>query len=817
MPSLFNFRFTSILQYLELHTTDHRRCAVRQKVSVYLLLLQTLVLSICSGLGDSAEAQVPQVDYYANIMSVAPYWSSVSSRADGCQAWADYENNFYGNYLSNPRPGRWQDGAGSPPLSYGGTWSYSCIYRSVIQGNVNENDERWPLQGVCGDLSTAGNFILDIGSERCLCKSGYTSVANQCIQSCPSGQTLIQGVCHGGKGNGLQCMATTKLPISISNGNKYLQELIWQTVRGLNLSLAYNYYDNYSNLFGNRWRSPFDRKLQKDFDNAMIAFREDGRAFRFVLQGALWVSDSDINDQLQPVLNTGGQQTGWMYKVAADNSVESYDISGKLTSIQEKDGFTISLQYSDGTSGPGGDVYLNGRAANNAIAAGLLIDVRNSFGSSIRFRYGANDKVLQAIDPNNNIYQFSYDASQDLTGITYPDNKLRTFYYNEAAFTNGANLPGALTGITDENGVRFVNYTYDTDERAIDEVLPGAGTNTDHSHLTFDASTLSTSVTDSLGTVRVYAFQNVLGALKLISQSQPGGAGCGGASSNFTYDTNGNVASRTDFNGNKTTYTYDLSRNLETSRVEASGTLQVRTISTQWHPTYRLPVAIAEPLRLTTYSYDGSGNLLLKTIQATTDSNGSQSFNAQVTGTSRTWSYTYNQYGQVLTAKGPRTDINDTTTYSYDNSTGNLLTITNAAGQVTTLSNYDANGRVGMITDPNGIVTILAYYPRGWLQSKSARSADGSATQTTTYDYDGVGQLKNVTLPDNSTITYTYDDAHRLTDIADSLGNTIHYVLDPMGNRTDEQVKDMNGTLTRHISRLYDTLNRLQQVTGGVQ
>ena len=36
----------------------------------------------------------------------------------------------------------------------------------------------------------------------------------------------------------------------------------------------------------------------------------------------------------------------------------------------------------------------------------------------------------------------------------------------------------------------------------------------------------------------------------------------------LTYDANANVSSRTDFNGQKSCYAYDLSRNLETKRVE---------------------------------------------------------------------------------------------------------------------------------------------------------------------------------------------------------------------------------------------------------
>ncbi|MFC5474685.1 RHS repeat protein, partial [Paraherbaspirillum soli] len=253
---------------------------------------------------------------------------------------------------------------------------------------------------------------------------------------------------------------------------------------------------------------------------------------------------------------------------------------------------------------------------------------------------------------------------------------------------------------------------------------------------------------------------------------------------------------------------------LETSRVEASGTPQARTISTQWHSTFSLPVRIAEPKRVTTYAYDASGNLLSKTEQATSDATGAQGLAPTVTGSARTWSYTYNNLGQLLTATGPRTDVADKTTYAYD-SNGNLSTITNAVGQVTTLSNYDANGRVGSIADANGVTTQLSYSPRGWLTAKSV-SANGT-TETTSYSYDGVGQLTQVTLPNASTVNYSYDLAHRLTKIADSLGNSIVYTLDNMGNRISEQVKDPSGSLARQTSRVIDALNRLQQITGAAQ
>ena len=52
----------------------------------------------------------------------------------------------------------------------------------------------------------------------------------------------------------------------------------------------------------------------------------------------------------------------------------------------------------------------------------------------------------------------------------------------------------------------------------------------------------------------------------------------------------------------------------------------------------------------------------------------------------RTWTYTYDSYGRMLTAKGPRTDVNSTTTYAYYTCTtgsqcGQLHTVTDPGWQ----------------------------------------------------------------------------------------------------------------------------------------
>jgi len=529
--------------------------------------------------------------------------------------------------------------------------------------------------------------------------------------------------------------------------------------------------------------------------NDIAVRRAGGRVIYFSSSNSS-LPASDINDRITPRFENG-YPAGWTVINGDDDSIENYDATDVLVDSTSRNGQKTTYTYSN-ISTP----------ESIAPTQGLLLSIRDAFGSELKFTYDFRANLNTITDPAGQVYQYIFDANNNLLSVTYPDGKTKKYLYGEKSnIETGFALPLALTGVIDENDSRFSNYKYSGNSSVTSTELAG-GVN--RYTFTYPNRYRQTYITDPLGTVRSYLFSNYGGITKNISITQPSPTGSGWVSKTMVYDANGNISSSIDFNGNKTTFTYDMARNLELTRVDAAGTVNARTTTTAWHPTWRLPLKIAEPKRITTFIYDGNGNVLTRSIQASSDGTGAAGLSAALVGTARVWTYTYDSLGHLLTAKGPRTDVKDLTSYVYDEQ-GNLTSVTNALGHVTTFSNYDPHGHVGRVTDPNGLNTDYTYTPRGWLATRTVGS------EITSYTYDGVGQMTQVTLPDNSTISYTYDSAHRLTNIADSLGNKITYTLDAKGNRTAETVNDLNGILARKTTRVYDVLNNLKQQIGGEQ
>jgi RHS repeat-associated protein len=637
------------------------------------------------------------------------------------------------------------------------------------------------------------------------------------------------------------CKATFGNPIAAQNLVKHQAETLLSV--GGELSKFARIHYSYpapvpKSTFGAYWQPEYLRSLtarelgEAGVTTPRVILHKNSEMIIFRPSGSNWLPDADIQDRLTELKNTSGVRTGWTFYEAATETKETYDTSGRLMSILARNGVTVTLSYN---------------------VSGQLASVTDSFGRSVSYAYFASTtatgagNVASVTDHLGNTTSFAYDAKNNLTSVTYPGLAAKTFVYGEAVNTVNVPFDNALAGIVDENGVRFASFGYDNSSLAVStEYANGVNKYS----LSGNGYSTSTTITDPLGTQRTLTFASVLGAFRVTGVSEPCPSCGGSASQATTYDANGNIASKTDFNGNRTNYVFDLTRNLETSRTEAltstgATTPQTRTLTTVWHPTYRLPTKITESVtggnRITDFTYDASGNMLTRKVTAPKNDGSTGAAANDI----RAWTYTYNALGQVLTAKDP---LNKTTTTAYYPATdtvnnppqytkGDVQTITNAAGHVTTLNAYDKNGRPTQMTDANGLITTMSYHPRGWLTSRAVNN--GTTTETTTYTYDNVGQLTRVTMPDASTFFYAYDAAHRLVGMSDQAtgvtlpanpntantaliitpsnlsGNKILYTLDPMGNRIKEQHFDPSGALAKQKQRAIDSLNRLQQDVGG--
>ncbi len=478
---------------------------------------------------------------------------------------------------------------------------------------------------------------------------------------------------------------------------------------------------------------------------------------------ALFSGDPDTLSRLE--------QTGFGWQVIdPGDGIHKFDPSGRLIAVVDRSGRSHTYEYVEETT-----------------------IVTDQFGKSIEIVKNEDEQVISIKLPDGSMILYDYLAEGLIEKVTYSDNSFETYHYE--------NDVGLLTGITDERNIRHSTFTYNGRSAASSEHAGGVN------NTQFLRQYLQATITNSLGKITSHTFKFVQGAPKITTSKRWSSTYSAGSDSYYAYDSNGFVSREEDWEGNVTAYIRN-SRGLATSTTYAQGSPEEWTVNTQWHSQYRLPEIVTEPDRTITYNYSPYDN----------PNHSSMTVTDLLNGRSRVWSYTHNQYGQVLTMDGPRGDVTDVVTYTYNNCSsgagcGQLATMTNSLGHVTTFNSYDAHGYPLHITDTNGIETTMTYDLR---QRLTSITVDGQAT---TIEYELTGDIKRTTLPDGTFTEYVRDDARRLVAVFDGEGNRIDWELDNAGNRTVEIIKDPTGTIRKSLRTNYDELSRIRRMVyahGGV-
>ncbi|WP_190276429.1 RHS repeat-associated core domain-containing protein [Xanthomonas citri] len=600
-------------------------------------------------------------------------------------------------------------------------------------------------------------------------------------------------------------------PINMFTGNKYESAYDYHDPSGhLDFSRSYNSTEIRSNpttMMGPNWRHSYQRNLLIDsIDDGIVigASRPSGNQYIFRKAGTKWIADADVKEQLFDRMQDG-VSIGWTLVDTQDRK-ENYNPAGWLESIEYPDGDVVRLSY-DENGALEEAIDRRGRALKWH-AQGLYLE-ETEFPDETKARYSYINGLLASVAQID-----ALDRQISNVGYIY-DNALS---------------PSALTGIIDENGNRYATWSYDAIGQAI---------SSHHGDGKVDLFSVTRTnnkaiVSNPLGGSIEYSYQVQFGRAKLTGAQAKCPACIDGDYQQRLHDDAGYPKETIDFSGISQKTTYDT-RGLLIQKVEDANNVasKRRTLQTDWHPSFRVPTdrrtydASDILVARTSWTYNSRGQAL--TVSRTDPSGGPTRVTTQrYCEDSDIAAGNCSLPGLLLASDGARTDIADSTSYTYylaDDASctasastcphrkGDRWKITNALGQTTEYLAYDGAGRPLSIKDANGIVTDYTYHPRGWLTASKVRGADASSEaddRITRIDYWPTGLVKQITQPDGAFTAFTYDAAHRLTDITDNAGNTVHYTLDNAGNRVKEDTKDAAGTLKRTLSRVYNQLGQLK-------
>ncbi len=470
--------------------------------------------------------------------------------------------------------------------------------------------------------------------------------------------------------------------------------------------------------------------------------------------------------------------------VKSETTKVDYDGFGRVTKRTAADGTTFTT-YAYDTAG---------RVIRQVSASGIAAEQRaertvyDAFGDVIAKLGGEGDASLATTATPEQIaaaiaqygQRFVYDGLGQLTntldanptGAADQQHATRNFYDADGRLTFSVNAVGEVSELT-YNAMGQVTTQRSYGKRLEDPALLAglmdgskgqpelvnalAAMPADKNRVvafTYDQRGQVKTSTDALGFVTTSTY-DVFGHLATQQRTIAKAAGSAAAkttTTQFDYDLNGNLLSRTDDLGglNFNTQTgYDAfgrvirsvdavgavtkTEYLASGRVievtaPVAGSL-TRTTHDEYDPFSRVLTHIDPSGKITTYDYDPvTRTMTVKTPEGI------------VMTTTRT------RFGETLSVTDGKGGV---TKYAY-NRNGQVTTVTDALGVVVTTNGYDTNGLLKQVTDARGIITTFTYDAANRLLTRRVDPKVAGVNPKgldlfTTYEFDAFGQQVKVT------------------------------------------------------------------------
>ncbi len=498
-----------------------------------------------------------------------------------------------------------------------------------------------------------------------------------------------------------------------------------------------------------------DTKLIANTDNSVLYLASEGREGLF--QPATSTTYTPPAGFKVAMVKTS---SGWTVTDHSTNEVSTFNSSGQLVSIKDRNGQTATFTYASGklsqvvsTRGGAGAKTANFTWSGNVVTIAQAGD--DGTPRDVAYTY-TNGKLTKISDPTDKPTSFGYDATTgDLVTITNGEGKQTAFQYDGShrikKVTQDNPAGGAATRFTYYSSGE--TYVADPNNTATN---PADGPQT---YYTLNAQELVTKAVDPLNRVR-----------------------------SKTYTPFNDTATSTNGAGGVTTFGHNPSVNGGESLTDvtaATGAKSTAAYANTGAAKFLPSGGKDSQGNDSLFTYDGAGNQLTAANSSATSAS----------------TVTYNPDGTLDTSTDPR---NNVTSYGR-NADHQITSITppTTSGLAVIGADYDGFGRLHSVRDGRGLRTIYAYDRADRI--KTIQYSD--TTPDVAFTYDRAGNITTRT-DASGTTTWTYDAQNRVTSrTSSSGGGTLGYGYDKAGNLTSKT--DARGT----TSYVYDKANQVVEMT----
>lgn len=623
---------------------------------------------------------------------------------------------------------------------------------------------------------------------------------------------------------------------------------------------SYNSADTGSSGLGVGWTDMYEAKLT--LGTPLIYRAGSGQEFQFTKtsggsSGAATYAAKGFDGVLTRLSDNSFQL------VTRDQRKFLFDSSGKLTQIKPRFLPATTLAYTSGkltsiTDSAGRTITVSYSVQNPT----LIDKVTLPDGRYVQYGY-TNSRLTSVQDARGKTWTLTYDSNGRLTSIQDP---LGHYEFQNVLYDSQGRVTSQQDGIGADDMISYA-YTSSSPYDITTVTIPGRGdwvykhvnnlliSVTDPlAHTTsysYDAMGRTATVTDPRGYRRRFEYDHYGNLLKQVAP-----AAVDGFAITRTYNSTNQLLTETDGRGNTTTYAYatgsDPAADYQVGQLKMITDRENGVTTFKYWTTTSSPTPPADNVGLlksltnqrsktSTYDYDADGNLSKITSPL---------------GLKTTMGY--DSSGRLTSRRDPRGNVPNPpsgylTQWSYDN-VDHVSSLTDARGNVTnfdfydnelpwkitryendgtprvTSFEYDAANRLWKTTKPRGGVETRLYWPDG--QLKSVDSPEG---RLTSYGYDNAGRLTTKVEPNGNaagatasdwTWTYTYDNSGNRDSVShpdggetsidyDGLNRPFEWI-DPLGHITSVEYDHNGNVVTRtdgllHQQHLtYDKLNRLK-------